>query len=304
MKFFQKQTPFFYIFQTPVHDNGEKLLKTLKRATALLLLTWFMANPAAGSDAWDCNLLNGKWETTSSANPAVSYIFSAKVSGGRYTFTRLEVKGINGSNAVTSGNCDDFTRENQLSKDAMTIKLGFGDGTWKHTRLDSLAMAKDDPKVLGGGYNPNKDTRQVQTQEPASQGVSNDLNKNSEAVQAKQKQEAERQRQQAEDMKNGYVFQGGLTWMPPVTYPEKTWIEANSYCATTTIKGQTGWRLPTNSELIALYHSEAAKDTNWHWELLWSSKSLGGGFHSTVGLFSGGEGAGDSTDKHVTTCVR
>lgn len=91
------------------------------------------------SYAWDCNLLNGKWEMTSSAHPEARLIFSAKVSSGSYTFTRLEVKGIDGSNAVMTGSCSDFTRENQLSRDAMTIKLSFGDGTWKHTKLDSLS---------------------------------------------------------------------------------------------------------------------------------------------------------------------
>lgn len=51
----------------------------------------------------------------------------------------------------------------------------------------------------------------------------------------------------------GYVAQGGLTWMP-ITFQDN-WPNANAYCANTVINGQTGWRLPTKAELIALYAS-------------------------------------------------
>ena len=47
-----------------------------------------------------------------------------------------------------------------------------------------------------------------------------------------------------------YVSQGGLTWMPITSQGMKmNWDKANSYCANTTINGQSGWRLPTKDEL-------------------------------------------------------
>jgi hypothetical protein len=73
---------------------------------------------------------------------------------------------------------------------------------------------------------------------------------------------------------DGYVYQGGLTWRPPTgSTPDSavTWAEANAYCDSTTINGQSGWRLPTKDELKDLYASGAIK--NWGGKLgqFWSS---------------------------------
>jgi hypothetical protein len=49
----------------------------------------------------------------------------------------------------------------------------------------------------------------------------------------------------------GYVSQGGLTWMPESS-TLYSYAQATALCAGT-INGQTGWRLPTQPELSALY---------------------------------------------------
>jgi len=51
----------------------------------------------------------------------------------------------------------------------------------------------------------------------------------------------------------GYVVQGGLTWTPAALLAD--WATANNYCTRTTINGQTGWRLPTLSELSSMANS-------------------------------------------------
>lgn len=50
------------------------------------------------------------------------------------------------------------------------------------------------------------------------------------------------------------LLQGGLNWIQ-ATPPSQTlnWAAANSYCTTTPLNGQPGWRLPTSVELSALY---------------------------------------------------
>lgn len=100
---------------------------------------------------------------------------------------------------------------------------------------------------------------------------------------------AEQQRQQAEadqankKLKDEWenkepISQGGLTWVTGV-FPSQEqnkvhWEEANSYCANTTIKGMTGWRLPKIDELRAF--SDATRDQWIFFEKyigFWSSTS-------------------------------
>lgn len=75
----------------------------------------------------------------------------------------------------------------------------------------------------------------------------------------------------------GYVAQGGRLWMPNnVVNPPNgwdTWSNANTYCTTATIQGQTGWRLPTAAELMALYNSGAMNGQGWQLAGTWSSDS-------------------------------
>lgn len=122
--------------ERPIREARERARLAAEAERARAAPTTSNVSSANSKYAWDCNLMNGKWKMTSRAYPGASLIFSAKVSNGRYTHTRLEVKGIDGSNSVMTGSCSDYTRENQLSKDAMTIKVG--DGTWVHTRLTPL----------------------------------------------------------------------------------------------------------------------------------------------------------------------
>jgi DNA-binding beta-propeller fold protein YncE len=116
----------------------------------------------------------------------------------------------------------------------------------------------------------------------------------------------------------GYVSQGGLTWMP-VTF-SKTWSQANSYCANTTINGQTGWRLPTLAELSGLiipppsgqgiatggvYGSGAMKGPL----STWSSTPYGSGHYVVSSLGNGysDDGyirTGDGSSNLSVTCVR
>jgi hypothetical protein len=101
----------------------------------------------------------------------------------------------------------------------------------------------------------------------------------------------------------GYVSQGGLTWMP-VSHSD-TWGNANTYCTTTTINGQMGWRLPTTVELSALFTSGAMNGQGWILDGTWSSIPGGGAFiHQSVNLIDGSANwFGDAGNGRVT-CVR
>jgi hypothetical protein len=117
----------------------------------------------------------------------------------------------------------------------------------------------------------------------------------------------------------GYVSQGGLTWMPnnagsatfggdfnnwgiPGGYTD--WNTANTYCTSATILGQTGWRLPTTTELSALYSSGAINAQGWALYDAWSSTPLGAGVHEIVYLLDGiVDWSLDALNNYVT-CVR
>jgi hypothetical protein len=109
----------------------------------------------------------------------------------------------------------------------------------------------------------------------------------------------------------GYVSQGGLIWMPNNIIPSSGngvgishWVNANTYCNTATILGQTGWRLPTTAELSALYMSGVMNDQGWTLGYTWSSTSAGAGTHEMVRLSSGQViSFGDGGFGYVT-CVR
>ncbi len=109
-----------------------------------------------------------------------------------------------------------------------------------------------------------------------------------------------------------FVTQGDLTWMP-VTGEARMWGQANNYCTNTTIKGKTGWRLPTKNELEALYNSGAELDHGWILLYTWSSTPGGQGGrhggrhgeHYAVGLKNGdGDFINDTENIAYMTCVR
>jgi hypothetical protein len=103
----------------------------------------------------------------------------------------------------------------------------------------------------------------------------------------------------------GYVVQGGLTWMP-VTFFD-TWASANAYCANTAINGQTGWRMPTQTELSALYTSGAMNGQEWALLFTWSStvySTVSVSRHYYVELGNGSVGWSSDTDLLYVSCVR
>jgi len=92
--------------------------------------------------------------------------------------------------------------------------------------------------------------------------------------------------------------------MPPAGFG--TWPTANTYCTTTTILGQTGWRLPTKDELVSMYNSGAIVGQGAPMLYTWSSTPNGDGSHYLVDLNNGGVLWGFIDDDwfNYVTCVR
>ena len=100
----------------------------------------------------------------------------------------------------------------------------------------------------------------------------------------------------------GYVVQGGKTWMP-VTFAD-TWTNAAAYCTNTTINGVTGWRMPTQPELSAMYASGAMIGQGWSLNWTWSWTPGVAGIHYYVGLSDGSVVASHDTYSYYVSCVR
>jgi hypothetical protein len=96
----------------------------------------------------------------------------------------------------------------------------------------------------------------------------------------------------------GYVYQGGLTWMPVTTTTAK-YINASPACS------NIGWRMPTLAELTALYNSGAAVGQGWNlWSTLSSTQGLTGpGWHIALNLSNGSTGDVPDTSSAYATCV-
>jgi hypothetical protein len=122
-------------------------------------------------------------------------------------------------------------------------------------------------------------------------------------------------------IKEGYVSQGGLTWMP-VNDSRKNWSDANTYCSITAVNGQTGWRLPTYDELSVLLQSEVLNGKGWKVGGTWSSKPASSGSanpfydielqkhnyensgrHYVLNMRTGYGGPGNDEDDYYVTCV-
>lgn len=104
-----------------------------------------------------------------------------------------------------------------------------------------------------------------------------------------------------------YVSQGGLTWMP-VSSTVYTYAQATALCAGT-INGQTGWRLPTQPELSALYsaypnNSSVLTGQGWTLTYTWSSTPYSAGSHYVVILDGGVVIWTVDPATLVVTCVR
>lgn len=105
----------------------------------------------------------------------------------------------------------------------------------------------------------------------------------------------------------GYIVQGGLTWMPITFYD--TWANANTYCASFNGLGQSGWRLPTQVELSALYtaypnYSPELRAQGWTLYNTWSSTPDSTGSHYSVYLYYGFVFWNIDTNFNYVTCVR
>jgi len=101
----------------------------------------------------------------------------------------------------------------------------------------------------------------------------------------------------------GYVSQGGLIWMP-LTSTYYTYAQAVTLCSGT-FMGLSGWRLPTEQELINLANSGAMNGQGWVLgTYLWSSTSTSVGSYDLVYLpipylF----GSFSATNSSAATCV-
>lgn len=78
----------------------------------------------------------------------------------------------------------------------------------------------------------------------------------------------------------GYVVQGGLTWTPNTIGGNNlggkisgtaNWTVADDFCRNGTFNDQTGWRLPTITELTSLYNSGPINGEGWLLVRTWSS---------------------------------
>ncbi len=104
---------------------------------------------------------------------------------------------------------------------------------------------------------------------------------------------------------SGYVVQGGLTWSPN-HLATLNWAGADAFCAGT-INGQTGWRLPTITELNALSNSGAITGQGWSMTQTWSSTETGAPYlthHQIVHLDVNMEVTSSNSNPWSVTCVR
>jgi hypothetical protein len=105
----------------------------------------------------------------------------------------------------------------------------------------------------------------------------------------------------------GYVYEGGLTWMP-VSSSIYTYAAAVTLCSGT-INSTNDWRLPTQPELSALYaaypnRSSVLLGLGWTLNGTWSSTPYGSGTHYSVALSYGNVGESSDTGSSFVTCVR
>jgi hypothetical protein len=98
---------------------------------------------------------------------------------------------------------------------------------------------------------------------------------------------------------------GALTWMA-VTYAD-TWTHARDFCSGSVIEGTTGWRLPTEAELLGLYASGAIAGHNWTLGNTWSSSMGSDGQvagHVAVNLVTGMSAERGDTLGSYVSCVK
>ena len=97
----------------------------------------------------------------------------------------------------------------------------------------------------------------------------------------------------------GYVSQGGLCWMPIST--PGLWTQANNFCSGV-INAFSGWRQPTEAELLALYSAGSMNGQGWMLDWTWSS-TFNGSNHQTVNLTTGGSGGSNASGQPDTSTL-
>jgi hypothetical protein len=99
----------------------------------------------------------------------------------------------------------------------------------------------------------------------------------------------------------GYVAQGGLIWTP-ATFSD-SWVNADAYCTFTWSNGLSGWRLPTQAELLALYSSGAMLGHGWTISATWTSTPAPYASYYLVNMTEGSSWYGNGYSAYVT-CAR
>lgn len=102
---------------------------------------------------------------------------------------------------------------------------------------------------------------------------------------------------------SGYINSGGLTWAPITT--TGNWSTASATCSASNALGITGWRQPTEPELLALYSSGnlSPVPSGWTLSITWSSRSAGTNFHGLDDLSNGTPWAMHNSNIGYISCV-
>lgn len=104
-------------------------------------------------------------------------------------------------------------------------------------------------------------------------------------------------------MSGNIVSYGGRNWMPVAFIA--SWEDANTFCSSTTINGQTGWRLPDDFELTELAKNSVLTDQGWLLGKTWSSKAAtASASRKTVHLPDGLVADELETNSAYFTCVK
>lgn len=101
-----------------------------------------------------------------------------------------------------------------------------------------------------------------------------------------------------------FVTVATLTWMPVTV--TSNWENASQFCSGTSIKGATGWRLPTEADLAGLYTSGSMNGQGWIIGRTWSSTSGAGttaATHLAVNLSTGANNDQSNENSAYVTCV-
>jgi hypothetical protein len=100
------------------------------------------------------------------------------------------------------------------------------------------------------------------------------------------------------------VVSNSLTWMP-VSF-SANWSDASAFCTTSSINGQTGWRLPTEFDLTTLFASGAMNGQGWSLARTWTSTGGSGVVptHAAVSLASGAINDQANDNSANVACVR